>query len=377
MNKRSVFISIFGIWASTTMLGQAIKDLAPLPRVLSYEAALPASVQRELDKITKERNEKTVQQDDLSPIFLDKATQHQYRWVLPDFTITNTSAGHEPIANGTGKFNAKKDRLSSAFIDANQRIQILNKKRQICNPSLFEFTLPSAGLHMAGNRIVVDAFLPDFVTGAFPTTQEITVTHKQSGLTYRYKIDLTFPEEVAWHGLNKELVFMPYPDAIIPNIAILYNHTDQQVMFVHFPFTIYGNGIDGADGRRGYNGANGINQYSWKDKEGKTHTTYGTCGSPGGNGEDGQDGTNGGQFLIVMDSALVAANGTQTVTTWIQAGSGGKGGKGGEGGLHGRGSGCYGQARNGTDGRSGHNGKRGDFLYVVTNTSNLREIFIP
>lgn len=357
--------------------GQAIKDLTPLPRVLSYEAALPAAVQRELDKITAERIQKTVQQEDLSPVLYDKASQRKYRWVLPIYTITNSSAGHEPLASGTGKFNAKKDRLSSAIIDANQRIQILNKKRQICDPSLFEFTMPEAGLHIAGNRIVMDGFLPDFVAGLYPTTQEITVTHKQSGLTYRYQIKLTFHDEVAWHGLNKELVFMSYPNAVYPDIAILYNYTDQQVMFVQFPFTIYGNGIDGANGRRGYNGANGINQYSWTDKDGKTHTTRGTCGSAGGNGEDGQDGTDGGQFLIIMDSTLVATSGTESVTAWIQAGKGGNGGKGGQGGLHGRGSGCYGQAANGSDGRHGHNGKRGDFLYVITNTSNLRNIFIP
>lgn len=377
MKKRFTFLILIGILSIVNLWSQAIKDLAPLPRMLSYEAALPAAVQRELDQISAERVQKTVQQENLSPVFCDKASQRQYRWVLPTLTITNSSAGHEPIAKGNGKFNAKKDRLSSAIIDANQRIQILNKKRQICDPSLFEFTIPEAGLHIAGNRIVVDGFLPDFVAGLYPTTQEITVRHKQSGLTYRYKLNLTFPNEVAWHGLDKELVFMPYPNAVIKDIAILYNHTDQQVMFVHFPFTIYGNGINGTNGRRGYNGANGINQYTWKDKNGNTHTTRGTCGSAGGNGEDGQDGTDGGQFLIVMDSTLVATSGTQSVTTWIHAGKGGAGGKGGEGGLHGRGSGCYGQAANGTDGRSGHNGKRGDFLYIVTNTFNLRNILVP
>ena len=357
--------------------GQALKDIAPLPHVLSMNAALPKKLQAQLDKFEKNLKKKTVLQDTLSSVIVEEAQARQYFWVLPTFVIKNTSHGHELLETGTGKFNAKKDRLSSALVDADNRIQILNQRRQVCDPALFEFSMEPKGMHMEGNQIVMDAFLPDFVAGLLPTEQRITVKHIASGLTYTYDLCFSFADSVSWHGLDKEMVFLSYPAAADTNLVLAYNHTDKQVMFVQLPFYICGNGIDGANGYDGLNGLNGMNTYSWKDKNGVVHTSKGTCGTPGGNGTDGENGTNGGNFLVMVDSTLAARQRMTDIVTWIDAGKGGKGGKGGIGGTHGRGSGCYGQAPNGTNGKNGKDGKNGDFLYVVTNTAKLTNILIP
>lgn len=356
---------------------QAIKDIDPLPRVLSWDAALPEKLQAQLEKFKKTLTKKSSRQPVISSAIVEEVQGGQYHWVLPTFTIRNTSHGHELLEVGLGKFNAKRDRLSSAMIDTNNRIQILNQRRQICDPALFEFAMEPNGMHMEGNMIIMDAFLPEVVAGAVPLEQKITVKHKESGLTYTYNVNLSFPDSAAWHSLSKEMVFMAYPAAADTNVVLAYNRTDKQVMFVQLPFNIYGNGLDGADGRDGTKGRNGSNSYTYKDKNGVMHTKSGTCGTAGGNGTDGEDGGNGGSYLIILDENLVASKGIAEVITWVDGGKGGQGGKGGKGGTHGSGSGCSGKAEDGANGKNGKNGKNGDYLYVVTNTTNLKNIFIP
>lgn len=377
MKNRLFILCFLAILPMMRTQGQALKDIDPLPNVLSWDAALPEKMQAELDKFKKALTKKTTRQESVSSAILEEVQARHYHWVLPTFTIKNSSRGHELLEVGLGKFNAKRDRLSSAMIDENNRILILNKRRQICDPALFEFSMEPNGMHMEGNMIVMDAFLPDVVAGSIPMEQKITVKHKDSGLTYTYNLSLSFPDSASWHGLDKEMVFMPFPAAADSNVVLAYNHTDKQVLFVQLPFYIYGNGLDGANGRDGLKGRNGSNSYTYKDKNGVTHTKSGTCGTAGENGTDGENGSNGGKYLIVMDETLVANKGISQVVTWVNGGKGGQGGKGGKGGTHGSGSGCSGKADDGANGKNGKNGKNGDYLYVVTNTTNLKNIFIP
>ncbi len=385
MKKRLTLIGLIFL-CPYLLFGQAIYKLIPRSPSLCEEASLPAEMQRKLDRIVKERAAKTMsygQIVDCSNAFLkqsftrfiqhnslyfflqDTPYQNSYIYTPPKMVITNSSRGHELIRGSQAKFNAKKDRLSSVILDSQQRLYIINRNDEICDPSAFQFTTEGTALHIEGNRIVLDVTPREIALGKCASEQRITVTHLSSNTTYHYNLAFSFDDSLSWRGQKKAFALMEYPTPAFPHLGLLLNLTDKKMTFVQLPLTIHGEGTDGRDGGRGLNGPNGTNTYTWTDKEGKSHTVKGTCGKPGGNGEDGTDGTDGGQYFIALDKALVDKLGVECVTAWIDPGLGGSGGKGGQGGLHGRGSGCIGKARDGADGRHGKNGQRGDFLYVI------------
>lgn len=383
---RLTLIGLVGIICTQMLCGQSIADLMPVSKSVRKEASLPAEKQRKLDRIIQERGTKNmrfgqvancnstfllqsftqfVEHNDSTFLLNDAPYQNAYSYTLPAMRITNSSHGHELTTGSGGKFNIKKDRLSSVILDNRQQLFIVNHNDEICDPALFKFSAEGEALHMEGNRIVLDATPHQFALGLYPTKQQITVTHLSSKTTYNYDLQIRFEDSLSWRGQKKAIAVMAYPTEAFPQLGLMLNLTDKTLTFVQLPLTIHGEGANGRDGHRGYNGANGINTYTWTDKEGKKHTTAGTCGQAGGDGEDGTDGTDGGQYFILLDTALEAQMGLGCITAWIDAGIGGQGGKGGEGGIHGRGSGCYGTARNGANGRHGRNGQRGDFLYVI------------
>lgn len=398
MYKRLFLIGCFLLIIMGSIQGQLIQEVMPVPRSLCYEASLPIDMQRKLNRIIQERSEKQmrwgqiatcqsaflqdcftryVHHNDSSLYLNDAPYQYSYKYTLPKMLITNSSYGHEIIRGKGAKFNAKKDRLSSAYLDGSQHLFIVNRNNEFCDPALFKFKAEDEGIHMEGNRIVLDMTPRDIAQGKFPAEQRIIVTHLSSNTTYRYDLQFVFEDSLSLRGKKKALALMAYPTPDYPHLGALLNLTDRTMSFVQLPLTIYGEGADGVNGRRGNNGANGTHEYWWTDKEGKKHYVAGTCAQAGGNGQDGSDGTDGGQYLLFLDTDLVDSQGVECVTAWIDPGVGGEGGKGGEGGIHGRGSGCSGMAPNGENGKHGRNGKRGDFLYVIGDAQSWIKQALP
>lgn len=386
MKKPLFFIGCFLLMFITPVRGQLIQELMPTPRSLCHEAALPADMQRKLNRICQERSEKQMRWGQVancqsaylqdcysryvhhngSSFYLNDAPyQYTYKYVFPKMLITNSSYGHELIQGKGAVFKAKKDRLSSVYLDDNQRLYIVNRKNEFCDPALFRFVAEKEGIHMENNRIVLDMTPRDIAEGKYDALQSIVVTHISSNTTYRYDLQFVFEDSLSFRGQKKALALMAYPTPIYPHLGAVLNLTNRTMCFVQLPLTIHGEGLDGANGSRGHNGKNGAPEYWWTDKEGEKHYSPGTCAQEGGNGQDGSDGTDGGQYLIFLDTDLVNRYGVECVTAWIDPGLGGEGGKGGDGGIHGRGSQCKGRAANGRDGRHGKNGQRGDFLYVT------------
>lgn len=386
MKKRTLIIGYILLIIVGSIQGQSIQELMPMPRSVCREASLPAELQRKLDRICQERAEKQmrwgqvatcrsaylqecysryVQHNDSAFYLNDAPYQYNYKYVFPKMVITNSSYGHEIIRGKGAKFNAKKDRLSSAYLDGNQCLYIVNRNNESCDPALFRFKAEDEGVHMEGNHIVLDMTPRDIAEGRYPSEQKIEVTHLSSNTTYHYDLHLVFEDSLSLRGQKKALALMAYPTPVYPNLGAVLNLSDKTMFFVQLPLTIHGEGANGANGRRGSNGQNGTPDYWWTDKEGKKHYTPGTCAQAGGDGQDGSDGSDGGQYLIFLDTDLVNRQGLECVTAWIDPGIGGEGGKGGEGGIHGRGSKCKGTAPNGRNGRHGRNGQRGDFLYVT------------
>lgn len=386
MKKRTLVIGYILLVIVGYLQGQSIQELMPMPRSICSEASLPADLQNKLNRILQERSEKQmrwgqvvtcrsaflqdcysryVHHNDSSFYLNDAPYQYSYKYVFPKMIITNSSYGHEVIRGKGAKFNAKKDRLSSVYLDDSKHLYVVNRKNELCDPALFKFTAEEGGIHMEGNRIVLDMTPRDIANGKYSSEQRINVTHLNSNTTYRYDLQFVFEDSLSLRSKKKALALMAYPTADYPNLGAVLNLSDRTMFFVQLPLTIHGEGSNGANGRRGYNGQNGTPDYWWTDKEGKKHYTPGTCAQAGGNGQDGSDGTDGGQYLIFLDNGLVDSQGVECVTAWIDPGIGGEGGKGGEGGIHGRGSQCRGMAPNGKNGRHGRNGQRGDFLYVT------------
>lgn len=386
MKKRTLVIGYILLVIVGYLQGQSIQELMPMPRSICSEASLPADLQNKLNRILQERSEKQmrwgqvvtcrsaflqdcysryVHHNDSSFYLNDAPYQYSYKYVFPKMIITNSSYGHEVIRGKGAKFNAKKDRLSSVYLDDSKHLYVVNRKNELCDPALFKFTAEEGGIHMEGNRIVLDMTPRDIANGKYSSEQRINVTHLNSNTTYRYDLQFVFEDSLSLRSKKKALALMAYPTADYPNLGAVLNLSDRTMFFVQLPLTIHGEGSNGANGRRGYNGQNGTHEYWWTDKEGKKHHVAGTCAQAGGNGQDGSDGTDGGQYLIFLDNDLVDSQGVECVTAWIDPGIGGEGGKGGEGGIHGRGSQCRGMAPNGKNGRHGRNGQRGDFLYVT------------
>lgn len=386
MKKRLLLIgSICFVWMGS-LYGQSIEKLMPVPKSLRYDAPLPVEKQRKLNRIIQERNEKQirwgeelscksaylqncfsryVRHNDSAFYLNDAPYQYHYSYARPKMVITNSSYGHELIQRKGVTFKAKKDRLSAVYLDDNQRLYVVNRKNELCDPAQFRFVAEKEGIHMEGNRIVMDMNPREIAEGKYDAVQPIVVTHLSSNATYRYDLQFVFEDSLSFRGQKKALALMAYPTPAFPQLGAVLNLTDQTMCFVQLPLTIHGEGTDGIKGHRGYNGANGTHEYWWTDKEGKKHYVAGTCAQEGGDGQDGSNGTDGGQYLLFLDNDLVNSQGAECVTAWTDPGVGGEGGKGGEGGIHGRGSKCKGYAANGRNGHRGKNGQRGDFLYVI------------
>lgn len=376
--------------------GQSIESLMPVPRSLCIEASLPAEMQRKLDQIIADQASKTVlygqKANSSSPYLAAAYNQHvqsnksnyflpyvssNYAYTVPKMVLTNSSRGHELVKGSGGKFNVKKDRLSSAIVDENQRLFVVNHGDELCDPSLFSYEAEGDVVRMDGNHIVLNISPKEIVTGEGLTKQRITVTHLASQIAYHFNLDMVFEDSLSLRSQNKSLAVMAYPTQDFPELGLVLDLEDQTLTFVQLPLSIQGEGQDGLNGRRGANGANGVNASSWTDKNGQVHKINGTCGKPGSDGGNGTDGADGGQFFIFLDSALHLQSGLNSVTAWIDAGKGGIGGKGGQGGLHGKGSGCSGKAPDGADGRNGQDGTRGDFLYVIGDVQSTINQLLP
>lgn len=290
---------------------------------------------------------------------------------LPVYSLKNTSHGQEGWKGGSEKFNAKRDRMSSAVISGGQYIRILNRNDKECSMSDFVFESDNNAVKMEGNKIVLQVPVLHIAAGMYPSDYKITCTHVPSGARYIFDLHMDWRDEINCSGEDGAYCFDVFPSDTFPDLALMYNMLTKELQVVRVPFTFNGEGRDGSNGRRGVNGANGTNENEWTDSDGKKHHVKGTCGKPGEDGHPGGDGTPGATFLICVSDALLNTFGLDAVSATIDGGKGGQGGKGGKGGRHGEGSGCSGKAADGKDGPKGHDGKRGDFLYVVADVNEF------
>ena len=359
--------------------------MRPLPAAISEEAALPEELAKKYAALEQERQLKFSTSTKaatasvsseltqmLSTYFVREEEDYQvkynaadnYRIFYPNYRLLNSSHGRRKYHKDGKSFNAKKDRLSNAIIVNNNEIRILSKKDKTVDMSEFTFETSSEAIQMEGNKIVIKVPVLEIAAGKYPWTHKIICRHNPSGIKYTFDLEMLWRKELDQSGSKNALVLASINNVNGDKMGLLCDLESHNMMVVHLPLVVQGEGRDGADGEKGHYGANGLNQSSYTDKDGVTHTRAGTCAKPGQNGGDGENGGDGGRFLIALDPYLIETYGLDCVIATIDGGKGGKGGKGGEGGIHGSGSGCSGKAPDGKDGKAGQDGKRGDFLYI-------------
>ena len=295
----------------------------------------------------------------------------EYQVIRPNYKLMNSSRGKERIKGDGGKFNVKKDRLSSAVLYGSS-IVIVNHSDKTVDMSEFSFETESKAIRMEGNKIVLTVPVLAIATGEAPADHKIVCTHTASGLKYTFDLHMYWTKKMTMHGEKHAFAVTTLGSDSFPDLGVLCDLDEKTLRFVHLPLVIRGEGRDGKDGQKGAFGLNGTNKLTSTDSNGNTKVIVpGTCAQPGGDGKDGENGEDGGQFLICVSPDFVQTFGLNGLLTTIDAGKAGKGGKGGEGGIHGKGSSCSGKAPDGKNGKDGVDGKRGDFLYVLTDVDSF------
>lgn len=374
--------------------GQAITDvMRPVPEAVTEDAPLPPAWAKRLALLNLEKQRKFVRSDGMMKVVSDEVMVNEqrfivrkgeewtiqmpkegsYRILIPQLILRNTSHGHELPGTKQAKFNIKKDRLSYALLGDDHSLLIYNKKNNPCNMADFVLSADSSVFRISGNHIEVIAPVLDIARGLYPWEYKLTCTHRSSGVKYVFDLHLEWRNEISFSQDDAAYCLERLTRTQDTTLALLLNLKTKIFEVVSLPLTLAGDGEDGADGRKGLNGSNGLNEYSWTDSDGKRHYRAGTRGTPGYPGEPGEPGTNGSSFLFCLGHQLTAIDGVSLITPMVEGGQGGKGGKGGRGGMHGRGSGAYGCAPDGANGRDGANGKRGDFLFIEVDAKSLYE----
>ena len=372
---------------------QDIADLVrPAPAALCYEAPLPQAQAQMFARIISEQKGryatpsapatanvcselKTKMQKLLrsggETFAINYDPSAEYTVERPNYKLMNSSRGKERIKSGSGKFNVKKDRISSAVLQGTSLV-IVNHSDKTVDMSEFTFETESKAIKMEGNKIVMTVPVLDIATGEAPADHKIVCTHNASGLKYTFDLHMYWTKKMTMRGEKHALAVTTLGSDTFPDLGVLCDLDEKILRFVHLPLVIRGEGRNGRDGNKGAFGLNGINKVTSTDENGNTKVIVpGTCAQLGSDGENGEDGQDGGQFLICVSPDFVQTFGLNGLLTTIDAGKAGKGGKGGEGGIHGKGSSCSGKAPDGKDGKDGVDGKRGDFLYVLADVDSF------
>lgn len=384
---------MLGVLVCPSARSQRLYDwIGRVPAALKAEAPMPQEISETMTKLEQEKRRKIVRPGATVPdthrninrnygLFIQpelkqfniKPADGEVKVLAAPLKIVNTSFTMEQTVKGKKpvKFDIKKDRFSYAIIN-NSEIHIINHANKWCNMADFAFETNSKALKMDGNKIELTVPTLDIAAGKYGITQKVVCTHMPSKRKYTFEIGFDWPKLLTRRSEDAVYSFDILPSDSFPKLALMCNVKTKTFEVVQLPFMMVGDGKKGEDGRPGAKGADGMNQYTYTDKDGKSHTVNGTCGSPGGNGGDGERGGNGGTFLMCVSDTLIRLYGLQAVSVTVEAGLGGKGGAAGQGGRHGTGSFCgYGRAANGKPGKDGADGKRGDFLFIVTNVNGF------
>lgn len=271
------------------------------------------------------------------------------------------------------EFNPKKDDINNIAIrrfQANNgscgyELYVLHANGVPCDMNEFNIRINSENIvcetnerfsffNLAGNST-------DFADGTLPMSGQITISHRESGLSTTIPYELIWQNQVIHPSETTAYFVDDFASNIFDKMYIVVNLAHGYMYMMKGPVTIDVSGKDGADGSDGADGRNGHGAF----------TLFGvnfqaTAGKPGEDGCNGENGGNGGNVLVTY-------NVTENNAIYVKWGGGkaGKGGKGGEGGAHGPGCGLYGKAANGRDGVDGRPGLNGSGLLYYSPLPNV------
>ena len=225
----------------------AVCKVAPLPKEMAEKKAkLEAEKARKLvlqcmsvpnvdARVMTSKNKFVIEGS--NGVYRLRASNQDIKIKTPIYSLKNSSHGQEGWKAGSEKFNAKRDRMSSAIITGGEYIRILNNKDKECAMSDFVFEANNPAIKMEGNKIVLQVPSLHIAAGFYPSDYKIICTHVPSGAKYIYDLHMDWRDEISCSGDDGAYCFDVFPSDTYPDLALMFNMNSKELEVVRLPFT--------------------------------------------------------------------------------------------------------------------------------------------